>query len=269
MDMARWRYLQAGIEAAIAQLPGRAAVVIRRPTDGLNVAWNEDALFPAASLVKLAVMWALFRLAPAIGLNVHERVRVWPEERVGGSGVLVTLSEMLELSWIDLATLMIVVSDNSATNKLIDRLGMEAVNGELEGLGLRQTRLQRKMMDFERARLGFENVTTAAEMAVLLAQILATGAPVGERMLAMLKGQQLNDRLSRAWPEEVTFAHKTGSLPGLAEHDAGILLGHGEPLIVVALSSDLARNSDGAEFCATVGRLALEWANGAGRKSAG
>jgi beta-lactamase class A len=248
------------VEGAVAGYAGRAAVVLHEPAAGGRLAINEAALFPAASIIKLAVLWAFYRMAEAGAIDAGERIELPAQQRAGGTGVLSALDPGLRLTWRDVATLMITVSDNTATNLLIDRLTMARVNAEMAQLGLIHTRLRRRMMDSESAHLGLENETTAGETASLLGHLLnsaAISAPARQAILDIMKRQQLNDRLSRAWPEETIFAHKTGSLPGRAEHDAGILFAGERQVIVVVLTDGAGDAGAGPDLCAEVGRLVL------------
>ncbi|MCI0396086.1 MAG: class A beta-lactamase-related serine hydrolase [Chloroflexi bacterium] len=249
--------LERQLEELVAALPGRAGVVVKELATGQALCLNASAPFPAASVIKLAILWTFFQEVEAGRLPAAERVTLAPGHQVGGSGVLQALAPGLAPTWQDLARLMIIVSDNMATNLLIDRLGQETINQAIAGLGLRVTCLQRKMMDYARAQQGFNNVITAEETVSLLEHIVTPGrlSPSSHQaMLEILRQQQLNDYLSRDWPEEVVFAHKTGTLSDAA-HDAGILFLDGRsPLILVALTAGLADNFAGAAFCARLGR---------------
>lgn len=252
---------QAG-EAALRDAPGRWSVAIRRG-DG-EVLWERaaDERRVSASTIKLAVLVALFRAVDAERLRLEETRRVTTAVKVGGSGVLKGLSDGLSLTLADLAFLTIAISDNTASNLLIDAVGLDQVNAAIDDLALRGTRLGRKF--YGRAALPGEpeNVTTARDLATLLGAIVAgrAASPAScERMLALLREQQHVARLARFLPAGVSFAGKTGTLPGLAL-DAGVFFGPAGPLIVVALAEGLPNQFAGDE---PMGRLALaalrEW----------
>jgi beta-lactamase class A len=249
--------LEEQIQSLIAAFPGVAGLVINDLSTGYTLRFNENNIFPAASLIKLPILWEFFRQVEASQLIAGERISLAANHKVGGSGVLQALETGLNPTLKDLAVLMIIASDNVATNTLIHHLGMANINQTMQRLGLKATHLARQMMDFARARQGFENVTTAADMAYLLQLILASShltAESRQAMLHILKQQQLNDRLSADWPEEVVFAHKTGHLPGI-EHDAGILYLDQRPIIVVALTQGPTSGRAGAALCHAIGRL--------------
>src|SRR5947207_2209600 len=120
--------------------------------------------FPSASVIKVPILAALYAEAEAGRLSWQEPVTLAETAKVPGSGVLRELHEGIELTLRDLAHLMIVVSDNTATNLLINRIGTERVNSLLAGLGYETTRLGRRMYDFAARDRGLENRCVAGEM---------------------------------------------------------------------------------------------------------
>src|SRR5690606_14639683 len=119
------------------------------------------------------ILWAFLEQADAGALDPAEWWTLGDHHRVDGTGVLRHLQAGARLTLLDLATLMIVVSDNTATNALIDRLGMASIQVTISRLGLAGTRLGRKMYDFEARARGFENVTCARDIAALLRRFVA------------------------------------------------------------------------------------------------
>lgn len=243
-------------EAIVRDAPGSWSIAVQGG-DG-EVLWEHGARQPrlAASTIKLAVLVALFRAVEAGRVRLDERRAMTAADKVGGSGVLRALHDGLALPLDDLAYLMIAISDNTASNLLLDAVGTTGVNAALADLGLRGTTLGRRFLG-RAARAGEpENVTTAADLARLLRAILAgraAGAASCARMLALLREQQHRERLARFLPPTVAYAGKGGTLPGLAL-DAGILSAPRGPLIVAALAADLP-----APFAAdeSMGHLAL------------
>jgi len=156
----------------------------------------------------------------------------------------------------DIAQFMVAVSDNTAANVLIDRLGMENVNATLRSRGLTKTMLRRKMMDFESAKRGNENVSTPQEMARLL-QAIYHGKALNQQLtaefikqLSTLKESQIPHDL----PEGVQVANKPGSLKGVRT-DSGIVFAKGGPF-VVSVMTEQARDERGAERA--ISGIALE-----------
>ncbi|GLY75705.1 serine hydrolase [Actinoallomurus iriomotensis] len=234
------------LRASLAELArpagGRVGVVVR-PLDGAGetIEVAADHRFTAASLIKLPILAA----ALDSGVPLDERLPVRPA--VPGSGVLAHLADVGDMSVRDLLTLMIAVSDNTATNVLIDRIGRDEVNAWCARHGLTATVLARHMMDFEARARGLNNLTSAADVATALSRL--ADSPFAVRAL---EAQQFNDRLPRHLPTGFRLAHKTGELTGV-RHDAGIVYPPaGPPVVVAALTEGVA---DGAGLIAECGRL--------------
>ncbi len=154
---------------------------------------------------------------------------------VGGTGEINALPTGTSLSYSELAKAMIAYSDNTATNVLIDSLGMDVINKEAESLGLNGTKLQRLMMDFDSKT---ENYICAKDAATILRGF--TDGTIGDEdtsalAIDFLKSQVDNDALTQGLPDGIEFAHKTGSLNG-ARHDGGIVYAS-EPYILVVLTT--------------------------------
>jgi beta-lactamase class A len=182
---------------------------------------------------------------------------------VGGSGILYMLGDgTVHLSWRDVATFMVVLSDNSATNILIDRLGMDNISAESRRLGLAHTLLQRHMMDFKAAQEGRENVSTPQELSELLAKVYSRqaldSAQAEEyfRILSLPKDSEFHSAL----PQNVRIADKPGALPGV-RCDAGIVFIPGHPLVLTMMTAYLENDADGEAAIERVARLAYAYFN--------
>jgi len=187
--------------AALASLTGEAGAFVS-DTDGQALfCENEDDLFPAASVIKLPLVMTLYADAARGLLDLDERVPVG--ERIDGSGVLRHMRDVDRLSLRDLAMLAIIVSDNTATNRLIERIGVERVGERLRGWGCVKTRLSRKMYDFEAAKRGHENVMTARETVSLLLRLQrgeCEDRATSDAVLAVLEQCQDRSMLLRYLP---------------------------------------------------------------------
>ena len=159
----------------------------------------------------------------------------------------------------EVAHLMIIASDNVATNILINLLGFESINQTIQILGLSSTQLRRKMQDFDAASRGFENTTCVADISKLLLRIanLRGEDSIERKAFDILLAQKLNDKLPKYLPAHIQCAHKTGDLLKL-EHDAAILIDGIKNIVVVVLSDELVDNAEGVRFCQEVGRLVAE-----------
>ncbi|HET8567569.1 MAG TPA: serine hydrolase [Candidatus Limnocylindria bacterium] len=179
-----------------------------------------DETFPAASVIKIPLVMALYADAAAGRVSLDERVAVG--ERAYGSGILGRLGDVGPLSLRDLAMLTIAVSDNTATNMLIDRVGADRVNERMREWGCERSVLGRKM--FEK-RQGRENLLTPRETASLLLR-LARGEcadrATSDAVIALLRECQDETRLERYLPAGTDVAHKSGWIEGV-RNDAGIV----------------------------------------------
>ncbi len=200
-----------------------------------------DEAVPAASTIKVAILAAALKWVGAGRLDLKSRIQI-PARLPGGSGVLQTMTGLRNLTLADLLTLMVIVSDNAATNMIIEITGMDGVNSFCDELGLSGTVLRRQMMDAEAASAGRDNTTTALDQAMLL-EVLAQGTVLAEPLRAFairtLAAQQFNDGLPSLLPGSAQVAHKTGELPGV-RHDVGIITAdNGRRAVVAALFTGL------------------------------
>lgn len=241
-----WEKLRARIETVDRGLDGVLGVSVKDLKGGMTLDVRPAEPFPQASSIKLAVLYELYRQAEEGRVDLGELTRP-PLPRVRGGGVLQELGNQVSLTWRDVAVLMMGWSDNAATNVLIDRVGMDAVNRRLDLLGLRATRLRRKMMDLEAARRGDENVSTPAEMRQLAETMYAGAGLSKERARDMMavaavpKESPFRDPL----PEGLVVADKPGSLEAVRCVTAVVDL-PGRPYAVSIMTTYLRRDADGA-----------------------
>jgi beta-lactamase class A len=134
------------IQAAIRDFPGSVSLYARNLRTGVSYELRADAPVPTASTIKLPVMVELFAQANEGKLDWNQKLELTDRDKVSGSGVLTELSGGDALPIRDLMHLMIVVSDNTATNLILDRIGGNAVNARMAQLGLKQTAVMRKIM---------------------------------------------------------------------------------------------------------------------------
>lgn len=251
----------AGRIAALArEAGGRWGIVVEelpRPDGdaaglGAPFRWalGEDEPFVAASVIKLPIMVAVYREAARGRFRLSDKVRLRPDDQVGGSGVLAALAPGLRLTVEDLVALMIVVSDNTATNMLVDLVGPEAVREAMERYGMRRSSFFNKLQVVPEELPG-RNTVTAGDVARLLYAI-ALGRAVSlaacERMVAILKRQQFTDGIAGLLPRPEAplgepppceWATKSGWVRGVV-HDAGLLYLPGRTFALVFLSEGVS-----------------------------
>jgi len=222
---------------------------------------NGDEVFPAASIIKLPILVEALRQRTEGNLSLDEPILLRDENKVGGSGVLKELTAGLALPFADILTLMIIVSDNTAANIAIRRVGMDNVNTHMKQLGLRNTILQRRLMDFEARNRGLENLTSPRDMAGLLQGLISRTVldeENCEKALNIMKRQQIRDRIPRYLPIGTQVAHKTGEIAGI-RHDIGVVFTEKGPYVFSAMSKDLrdklSRTSSGGKGTELIARV--------------
>lgn len=205
---------------------GRVSAVVLDASGREVFTLSPDEPMPAASVIKLPLVMTLFADAAAGRMDLDERVAIG--QRVGGSGVLSHLPDVPDMTLRDLAAITTTVSDNTATNRLIDRVGIVHVNERLDEWGCPATRLRRAMFDLEAKARGIENAMTARDAASLLRRVLE-GAVAGEHawisVLSLLTWNGDRTRLGRYLPPSVPLAHKDGwgDDPLPVDNDVGIV----------------------------------------------
>ena len=261
--------LQTLLSAVADRLDGVMGYAIRDLTTGEAFYRLPDTVFPQASSIKLAILLELLRQDQEGKLSLSEKRTIRRSETVAGDPILYMLGDgTVTMSLGDVATFMVVLSDNSATNILIDRVGMASVNAEIARLGLTETKLRRHMMDLEAARQGNENVSTPREMMELLerahaGQALDT-AHTAEyfRLLELPKQSEFHTAL----PDTAIIADKPGALEAV-RCDSGIIEIPGRPFVLSVMTAYLPGGHDGERAIEDVARLAYDYFDRLARSS--
>ncbi|MDD5583596.1 MAG: class A beta-lactamase-related serine hydrolase [Candidatus Omnitrophica bacterium] len=237
---------------------GNAAFIIQDlASPSLKLSCREHERFPAASLIKLPILATAFRAVAEKRISLEEVVTVSRKDITGGSGILKGKILPVKLTFQDLLRIMIANSDNTATNKVINILGIDYINKTFRKLGLRDSSLRRKMMDFSGRRRGVENYTSASDIVFLLKQIYKNelvDAGASGLALSFLKQQKVNDRIPLYLPDEVDVAHKTGLERGVV-HDAGIVYAPKGDYIVCVLTKKVKNYKTAKKFIAKLSLL--------------
>lgn len=261
------RALEQQLESEAAGLDGVAGYTIVDLTNGDRLGRMQDEQFPTASTIKLAILYELFKQADEGKLRLDDTRPLERRHVVGGSGILDELAAPA-MPLRDYATLMIMLSDNTATNLLIDAVGMQNVNSRMSSLGLEKTLLRRRMIDMEAARRGDENVSTPGEIARLLEVIYRGDGLTKEShqaMLAILKKPK-STALRAGVPATIQVANKPGGLEGVAV-DAGIVYLDRRPYIFSMMTTYLKQESAGDDAIERVSRRVFDYFNRLARSS--
>lgn len=237
-------------------------VVIDLASNTTVYSQNADTAFPAASLAKLPVVLAAYRLAEQGELDLDEQLTLEAQDNAGGTGTLQGEPTGTRYTIRELCRRMLVESDNTAGNMLLRRLGFDAVNRISADLGANATQLQRRFGDLEAQAAGRDNVTTAADIARLLQALSGGDALTQAHRTEILHALRSTDRdkLAELLPTNTAIAHKTGVLTGV-EHDAGIVTVTRGQYIIVMLSQDLPDAARGRDAIAAVSQTVYAWLN--------
>jgi len=267
--------LHAKLETELANVAGHLNGVmgyaIKDLSDGETLLRLPDTVFPQASSIKLTVLLELMRQAQEGKLSLEEKHTLRHSEMtVGDTEPILTMlgDGTVTLSLRDIAIFMVVLSDNTATNILIDRLGMDNINEGVIRLGLKETRLRRHMIDLEAAKKGNENVSTPREMLTLLEKVRAGQVLDAARtkeyfdILRLPKGSEFH----KALPEDVSIADKPGALEGV-RCDTGLIDIPGHPFIMSITTTYLAKDDEGERAVEEAGRLVYDYFNRLSRSS--
>jgi len=204
----------------------KIAVLVQNSSGEILVRHNENQIFPAASIIKIPLLMALYDTygTPSGKLELPE-YKLKEGDKTGGAGHIQFLGQNTVISFQDLAKAMMAHSDNTATNIIIDVLGTTRINQWISTAGYHKTRLNRKMMDTDAISKGIQNLITASEANQFILKIYNM-ARNGDRKAAVMLGllHQCDDKvvIPAGLPPDIAVAHKSGLLPGF-RGDTGII----------------------------------------------
>ena len=229
------------IEKIISQVEGNVCINFYDLNKNNGFSVNGDKKVLSASMIKLLILAELMKKIFENKFSLSDTVMMANFMKIGGDGVLKELNTGHHFTLKELATLMMIVSDNQATNILIDFLGMENINQLGKELDLKETFLGRKMMDAEARKKGYDNYTCADDISLLLKLIYQEkliNKEASQLMLDILLRQQQGERLQRYLPSDIKIAHKCGDLDNL-ENDGGIIWLGDRAYILVVLTNGM------------------------------
>lgn len=246
---------------------GKVAVAVRHLGTGEEFRYHADDPMPTASLIKAAVMVETYRQAAEKQVDLDRKLMLREEDRVPGSGILTQLSPGLTLSLRDAVRLMIALSDNTATNLVLDQIGLPATAQAMERMGYPNTKIHSKVFRRdtsvfpERSKVFGLGSTTAGEMVRLMEAIQnkqVVSAEASEAMLGHLRACEDPRKFPRYLPAGVKVAFKSGSIDD-CRTAAGILFTPGGPVALCVLTDENEDRSwgdtnAGDRLCAEVAR---------------
>jgi beta-lactamase class A len=259
-----WAALRKKLGNEVKNFDGEVSLVVKDFSTGLEIDFDKDKQLPSASLAKVPIMAACFYAVAEGRLKLDEKITLKRAQKVPGSGVLKNEKPGKDYTIEELMEFMISESDNTAANMLTERLGMDYLNGCFKRMGLKSTNLSRVMMDFESRKMGIENYTTAADMALLLEKMYRgklLNAAVSRKCLTILAGQKVKDRIPKKLPHSTVVAHKTGLEKGVC-HDVGIVYTKKGNFLIAALTRHKSKTArDAKNLIADISLDTYNWYN--------
>lgn len=213
---------------------GIIGIYAKNLNTGEIISINSDSLFPTASVIKIPILVSLFKKIKSSEINPDEYIIIRDTQKVGGAGVIQFLKGDVKIKLIDAATLMIILSDNTATNSIIDQLGnthdekLDYVNSTMESIGLKNTKLLNKVFSYstkkntkEAKRFGL-GYSSPIEMGTLLDMIYhhkIVDSFYSDWIIQIMKNQQDDSMIRKLLPyynlkegESIIVANKTGAV---------------------------------------------------------
>lgn len=237
--------LRPAIEARIARHDGIVAVAIIDPKSGESLSIRGDEPFPAASIIKVPILVELFHQVQNGKISLDDPMVMIEADKVPGSGMLQYLTTPHQLTVRDAAFLMITLSDNTATNMILDKVGLRSVGERMEALGLPRTKVHSKTFmrstsiapdSSAKYGLGVITANEIARLLVLLYQGKVVSPEASQEMIEIMKKQFYEEGIPRLIPA-ATVAHKTGSL-NASRHDCGIVYSQARDYVLCVLTRE-------------------------------
>lgn len=217
--------------------------------------YNEDKKYVSASIIKVPIMIEALSRVDLGEINLDDKFNIGDDNKVDFS--VITEQDLNECTFEELIEWMIISSDNTATNVLIDILGLENINDRIKKLNMKNTLLERKMMDFKAIEYGRNNYTSLNDMLIAM-EGLYRGVLISSEMslkaIDILKNQRDNFMLKRYIRDNVTLANKTGELDKL-NNDVGIFYTKNHNYFIGIFVHDVKKNKDAYEI---IGKISKE-----------
>lgn len=215
------------------------SVYLAYPTKSEEVFIYNSKPMRSASMIKVFIMAAVMEKVNNGEINLDERIYLQSSDKVGGAGILAGYASGTELTLREVMELMITHSDNTATNMVIDRIGMAAINDYIQRQGYGDTVLRRKMMDYDAIAAGRENFSSVRDLGTFFTRLYnleCVNAEYDQIMLDFLVKQTDTECFNAALPGK-QIAHKTGALDGLFD-DGGIIYSEAGDAVLVIMTEN-------------------------------
>jgi len=217
---------------------GAACSVYYKSLTTDQIFYNYSGQMPAASMIKVFILADAMDEVKAGNYTLEDEYKIDSAGIVEGSPALQNKTSGTKISFGTLLEKMITVNDNTATNMLIDILGMDTINEYIQAKGYEDTVLSRKMMATEAQKAGKENYTSVNDLVNIFERLYngkCVSADYDKKMLQFLKEQKANNKIPALLPKNITIAHTDGDLPGV-QNDCGIV--YAKEKYILAIMTD-------------------------------
>ncbi len=235
------------VEALEVQISATIHVSIQELASGRTLNYKSRIRCKSASVIKIPILLEAAARVHAGDIHWHFPLTLRDSDKVGGAGILADLTSGTALTLRDICMLMIVLSDNTAANMLIDYLGLEAINNRIAELGLEDTALYRKAFtpDSTISRPYGFGMTTAHDMQLLLASLargIISSGTLCEQVIGFLSRQQYRDGIPRFLPGSWNYAGKTGAVEDVRNDVAIVTDDFGQQFAIAVLCQNIAKS---------------------------
>jgi len=213
------------IEKEMAGIPGHVGFYYKNLVSGLEYGVHANEEFLAASVIKLPLFLHVLMQAAQGKINLDQKLTVFEKDKMPSCGALSLFSGEVEVDLRTLCRLMIDLSDNTATNKLINYCTISGANEGFRSMGLNKTVLRRLLFDAEASAAGIQNTICPQEMGMLLERLYRAefvDTETSRFAMNVLLHQQINHKMGGKVRGDVEIAHKTGEDDGLS-NDVGVV----------------------------------------------
>ena len=225
---------------------------------GYVYGYNENVSMTAAGCMKLPIAVSLIKAVEEKKLDFMDKIKIQSKDKVYGTGIIHEFNER-EYTVFELMVIMLIQSDNTAANKIIDIVGMEQINEDIRIMGLKNTRLNRKTNDERTAITDVENITTAYDLSKIWKH-LSNGTFLnkdnGQMLIDILRRQQIKNKLALYIPDDlkIEISSKTGDKKGIENDTEYLELPKGK-FVFTILSQDIPNSVYGTVSLAKCGKM--------------
>lgn len=258
--MGKVKMLEDLLQPVIQRLDGTIGVAVKALHKDFQFLTNAGEVFHAASIIKVPILIELFRQVQKGVVPLEQEVILRDSDKIGGAGILMELHQGISLTVRDLAILMIVISDNTASNLLIDIVGLDRVNRMMDEMGMSGSRLKKKFM-IPSPDPGIFNVTTPCDTMSILEKLYKGEILSGDltsEAIEILSRQQYREKIPLLLPPDMKIAHKTGEVSGV-RHDAGIVFLEDNPYVICLFTKDVGNELAADRIIAEVSEIVFTY----------